>query len=317
MRAEAPGKLVISGAYAVLRGAPAVVVAVDRRVKADSSRSAPLLTPEVSAALAELFGETRVAPAAPHFAAEELRQEDRKLGLGSSAAILLSSLGALHPELQKLEAFSAANSSREFQRAIFPWALRAHRKAQGGGSGIDVAASTFGGVLGFRLEEDGAPALAPRSLPPGIFLECWSHPFAAKTSEFITRVFALESVDGAAFHRHLSAQTEASANLDRALSETNWALCREALGAQVDVLSALGDLAQVPIVLPEVRQLGALLGRGAVLLPAGAGGGDLSCYFGTEPSPPEFRQMAQTHGMTQIELGLDLRGLTFGDEVPT
>ena len=35
MRARAPGKLVLSGAYAVLEGAPALVAAVDRYAVAD------------------------------------------------------------------------------------------------------------------------------------------------------------------------------------------------------------------------------------------------------------------------------------------
>ena len=42
MRARAPGKLVLSGAYAVLEGAPALVAAVDRYALADSERSATL-----------------------------------------------------------------------------------------------------------------------------------------------------------------------------------------------------------------------------------------------------------------------------------
>jgi len=42
--ARAPGKLVLSGAYAVLSGAPALVVAVDRYVVADSARPAAFLT---------------------------------------------------------------------------------------------------------------------------------------------------------------------------------------------------------------------------------------------------------------------------------
>ena len=43
-RARAPGKVVLSGAYAVLSGAPAIVAAVSRYVTADSARPAELLT---------------------------------------------------------------------------------------------------------------------------------------------------------------------------------------------------------------------------------------------------------------------------------
>ena len=43
-RARAPGKIVLSGAYAVLAGAPAIVSAVSRYVTADSERPATFVT---------------------------------------------------------------------------------------------------------------------------------------------------------------------------------------------------------------------------------------------------------------------------------
>src|SRR5262245_37809403 len=133
MIARAPGKVVISGAYAVLEGAPAIVAAVDRYVTADARRTADAVTPEVRAALGN-----RDAPA---FDARALRRGDNKLGLGSSAAILVASLGAV--ALRDLGPLSDDALAAQ----VFEPALAAHRAAQGGGSGIDVAASTYGGVL--------------------------------------------------------------------------------------------------------------------------------------------------------------------------
>ena len=43
MRARAPGKLVLSGAYSVLEGAPALVAAVDRYALADDAREPELV----------------------------------------------------------------------------------------------------------------------------------------------------------------------------------------------------------------------------------------------------------------------------------
>ncbi|HET9957635.1 MAG TPA: hypothetical protein VFQ61_24225, partial [Polyangiaceae bacterium] len=117
MKARAPGKLVLSGAYAVLEGAPAIVAAADRYVVADSSRPAGFITPEVRAAL----------PSGPWpaFDASPLREGDRKLGLGSSAAILVASLAAL--ELERDPELAAA----ELAERVFRPALVAHREAQG------------------------------------------------------------------------------------------------------------------------------------------------------------------------------------------
>src|SRR6185437_2901148 len=87
--ARAPGKLVLSGAYAVLEGAPCLVAAVDRYAVADASRPATFVTDEVRCAVA-----AGALARPPWFDASALRESapdgtSRKLGLGSSAAILV------------------------------------------------------------------------------------------------------------------------------------------------------------------------------------------------------------------------------------
>src|SRR5262245_49593809 len=137
MNARAPGKVVLSGAYAVLEGAPAIVAAVDRYVVADASRHASFVTREVQAAI-----DAGDLSFAPWFDASALRATDdsghsRKLGLGSSAAILVAFLAAV------LGASACEGAALE---ALSERAARAHRLAQAGGSGIDVTASAMGGV---------------------------------------------------------------------------------------------------------------------------------------------------------------------------
>ncbi|AGP37561.1 hypothetical protein SCE1572_25545 [Sorangium cellulosum So0157-2] len=108
MIVRAPGKLVLSGAYAVLEGAPALVAAVDRYVVADPARQADLVTEEVQAAIdagaldrAAWFDASALRSAAPDptagapaGAGAPPREASRKLGLGSSAAILVATLAA-------------------------------------------------------------------------------------------------------------------------------------------------------------------------------------------------------------------------------
>src|SRR5688572_12462729 len=125
MKTDAPGKLVISGAYAVLRGAPAIVSAVDRRVAVDTERPASYRAPEVEAGLRMLGGNRQP----PFYDASALRSTVDKLGLGSSAAICVASLGAILAQDYPLL------DEQSLREMLYPIAREAHRRAQGGGSG--------------------------------------------------------------------------------------------------------------------------------------------------------------------------------------
>ncbi|MCX5743511.1 MAG: phosphomevalonate kinase, partial [Proteobacteria bacterium] len=130
MHASAPGKLIISGEYAVLDGAPALVLAVNRRVVArlvgEPSTAAP--SPFLAAVAAELARRGRVMPAIV-VDSSALYDGAMKLGLGSSAAVTVAATAL---------AIASADPAR-----VFPIALAAHQAAQAArgaaGSGADVA----------------------------------------------------------------------------------------------------------------------------------------------------------------------------------
>jgi phosphomevalonate kinase len=295
--ARAPGKLVLSGAYAVLTGAPALVVAVDRYVTADSSRPAPFLTPEVKAALGE---DERSAPC---FDASHLREKGQKLGLGSSAAILVASLAVL--ELDAEPGLSdAALCARVYSRA-----LHAHRTAQGGGSGVDVAASAHGGVLAAR-RRDGELELVSVGLPEGLHFQIWACSVSASTSVFLARIAEFAARDAAAHQARIAAQADAAEFALDAVQRGSASDFVAAIACQVGTLTALGEAAGVGIVTPELAELGALAASlGAAFLPAGAGGGDVAYYVGRTPPEPRFEARARALGLTQVELQVGARGV--------
>lgn len=289
MRARAPGKLVLSGAYAVLEGARAIVVAVDRFVIADASRAADFVTPEVCAALGEAV--------APWFDASELRADGRKLGLGSSAAILVASLGAL--ELGKQPNIGV----HELRTRVFGVALEAHRRAQGGGSGVDVAASTFGGALVATPSGSGL-SVTPVELPRELRFRALASESPSSTPEMIRRVHALRNDEPQRYAQLMGAQREASEAAADAVLRGDGSALLSALAAQGHALGALGDAAGVPIVPPELKALQLAAPRhAAAVLPAGAGGGDVSWWVSTRDEPP------QAAGLTALELSLGAMGL--------
>lgn len=287
MKARAPGKVVLSGAYSVLHGAPAIVSAVSRYVQADSARAADFVTDEVRAAL-------RPGQAAPWFDASALREGGRKLGLGSSAAILAASLYALEGSSSSLE-------------ELFTRGLAAHRAAQGGGSGVDVAASTFGGTLVYRLSH-GAPELSPVELPAALWLEVWTCPTSASTRELLAAVAELAERDPLLHERLLGAQADAATAAARSIEEPVGFVA--ALRAQFEALSRLGAAAGVPIVTPELTDLSPLAEQqGGVLLPAGAGGGDIALFVGAAPSGASLRAELEKRAHRLLPIDLSAPGV--------
>ena len=294
-RARAPGKLVLSGAYAVLSGAPALVAAVDRYVLADSVYPAKFLTPEVLAAIGDR--------PAPWFDADDLRENGQKLGLGSSAAIVVASLAALELD-EHADLDDAALCARVYERALV-----AHRAAQGGGSGVDVAASAHGGVLAAR-RRGGELELSKVSLPEGLQFEVWGCSAAASTAAFLARIADFAARDPALHRARIGAQADAAQAALDAVARGHAADFVAAVARQVTTLSALGEAAGANIVTPELAELARLAAtRGAAFLPAGAGGGDVAYYVVLTPPPAELGARARELGLSRVELRLGARGV--------
>jgi phosphomevalonate kinase len=274
-RARAPGKLILSGAYSVLWGAPALVTAVARFATADTTRPPVHVSEEVALAARE-----GVIDAPCFVDAGPLRTDDgaggtRKLGLGSSAAILSATLLAKAPALE---------SDRP---RLFESALDLHRRAQGGGSGADVAASVFGGTLRF-LRGDAGPLLEPTALPAGLALTIFYADASASTQEFVAQVRRFAGGSPAAFAPLLS---------------------RARAGAEDAARAQLGASADVAIVTPAVAELAALAREEhGAFGPSGAGGGDVA-FFAAEAGPSRrFVERAQQLGLTPLDATIHAPG---------
>jgi phosphomevalonate kinase len=294
VRARAPGKIVLSGAYAVLEGAPAIVSAVSRYALADSERPAEIVTPEVR----EAFGDDR----APWFDASELRGPEGKLGLGSSAAILVASLA-----VRELERGTVGDE--ELAARVLPKALEAHRRAQRGGSGIDVAASARGGTLIARLSNDEL-VVVDVALPPGLRIEVWSAGHPASTPELLGQVKTLGHRDPTRYREILGELSAAADGAVAALQAADAPAFVRALDRQSLGLARLGEAAGAPIVTPEVAELASSArNEAAAVLPAGAGGGDVAIFAGCAPPSEELARLRKARGQTLLSLDLHARGV--------
>jgi phosphomevalonate kinase len=199
---------------------------------------------------------------------------------------------------------------RALQASVFEPALEAHRRAQGGGSGIDVAASTYGGTQIVALNGDTL-SIQHVMLPAELCLETWFSGRSASTSALIARVSAFRARDPRGYRELLRVQTDASARAVDAVVRGEATRFIRARTAQQRALFELGRAANAEIVTRDLETLHLLAERGgAVLLPSGAGGGDVALYAAPVPSGPEFRQTAENLGYRRIEpLTLSARGV--------
>jgi phosphomevalonate kinase len=299
MMAHAPGKLVLSGAYAVLDGAPAVVAAVDRYAVADTARACQFVSDELRAA----FG-----PLAPPFVdTSALRDEGRKLGLGSSAAAVVAALWAHAAETRPDD--EPAKLRDELARRAFA----AHRAAQGGGSGIDVLASAFGGVRLCVRQPEALPEHRETTLPEGLAVEVWACPQSGSTPALLGLVRRLRQNQPEVYAAAIAGAIEGAHMVAEALDRGDEGACLGGLSAQRASMRALGQASGAPILTPAMLMLGdEAVSEGAVFAQAGAGGGDVSLYFGRRPSAAGFRARAAALGLRPLDLVLGAPGAGFG-----
>ena len=207
--ATAPGKALVCGEYAVLHGAPAVVMALNRRARVTVD-AAPGDSHEVVApGYSDVTGRFRLEPDGIRWLEQELdayalfasvvsgsgagydaprrfsldtraftATGGQKLGLGSSAALaaaLATALSATSRE-EVLPLLAAASGHQAFQ--------------QGRGSGADVASALAGGLIEYRMGETGWAVL---DWPTGLRYRYFFSGVSADTRERIDRASIVDA----------------------------------------------------------------------------------------------------------------------------
>lgn len=286
---EVPGKVMLSGEYAVLYGGTAALVPVERFLSArddpegDQPPSAVVRSaldvpiPEL-AELEREHGLPRPVIDARGFFTAGPRGQPIKLGLGASAAEAVATV-ALRFE-------RAGLSWTDNRAAVFSWARLAHTEAQHGlGSGADVAACAYGIPLLYSLSDGHATvkpvANIPRQCVPAVL--AWSGK-SADTRLLVQRFSAWVEHGGGRARDLVGRLVAASATLApcwfMAASDKLFA----ALGEFQAVLNMCVTAAGLPYRLPEHQELSNwAVRRGGKAKPVGAGGGDMLLLVGHLP----------------------------------
>lgn len=377
VEAQAPGKLVIVGEYAVLEGAPGLAVAVDVRATARIATTtgrhdagpgrAPhlnqLVIPEsgvscgfrfvpgaeprwegtspgafglpltacvgVLACRGLLPSPSETPPCRIELESGDFHQTAAdgrhiKLGVGSSAAIVVALMGAL------LRWVGHALPGRD---ELIELCHEGHHRLQGGtGSGIDVATSLAGGVVAIKFNEPPRrpPSRAPR--PPGStplrvpqaepvawprhlrLVAAWSGE-SASTPAMLGRLRAFREKDPAGFDSHMG---RLGANAGRAVAawaDDDMAALLTAIDGYESGLRQLDEAARIGIFSPAHERLREIARRhGAVYKPSGAGGGDFGIAVTDSPEVERALRRAYVDAgvpLLDVELcapGLRVRG---------
>ena len=305
----APGKLFLVGEYAVLDGGTAVVAATTRQAVAQymigCKPESPLVAESVRAAAAAAGERASALPWGSVLVnTEEFSERDTKLGLGSSAAAATAAVGAV---------FEVAGMPVAHNRdLLFATADAAHRAAQGGlGSGADVAASVYGGVIKFVRPPGAAPTITSLSMPSTLQTVVFWTGHATSTGELVKKVLSFargkqDLWDG--LMRPLKAEAD---RFVAALLDSNVAGVITAAQRYYKGLSDLGDASSVSIVTPAFRQAAEIAeGLGGAAKPSGAGNGDVGVAFFSDPGAAgEFTFAAAHAGLRRIEVGIATNGV--------
>lgn len=335
LKLRVPGKLMIAGEYAVLEPhQPSVVVAVDRFMTAtielatDNRLSLPDLglvdlpwfSDEDGVTIKHDDPRLRFAQEALSVAVAYIKDQfllplpvhltltselddvsGRKFGLGSSAATVVAVVAAM--------LYLLHDDDEEAPPAdlLFKLAAIAHLRAQGSGSGADVAASTYGGWLRYssfnaewlldrinrkeplyKLLNERWPFLSVAKLPevPSDLCLCvgWTGEPAA-TGPLIERVRYLRERDPLAYGDFLADSHRAVDDLVAAIEEDNPHMVLDALSRNRQALADLGSNAGVAIETPALHELNRWAEVcGGAAKPSGAGGGDcgIALIFGAQ-----------------------------------
>jgi phosphomevalonate kinase len=312
MIATAPGKLILTGEYAVLDGAPAVVVAVDRRATARRNAvprgSSPFLIAVADEIAARRGAADPAAAAALEITVDSSAFYDRSTRprLGPTALAqrsITTQLAAVDaaghavpeaaPDRSKLGLGSSAAVTvaatalaleTTNRREILEISLAAHARAQGPrgarGSGADIAASVFGGTIVFSRPAGTGPALIePRRWPAGMTLVPFFTGAAADTAQLVARVEAARVAHRTAVDAAIAAIADASRAACAALAAPPDIAPIALLGAlalaadATDRLAAATRIELVPACVTAARR--ALARLGGTAKTTGAGGGDV------------------------------------------
>lgn len=282
LTASAPGSIMMTGEHAVVYGAPAIVCAIEQRIRIRVSTRADR---EIHIESALAAHHTDLATLADHpqlrFLIAALRQNppasgldiaidsdiDPTLGLGSSAAVtaaitaLLYRLRGQNPDLLALH------------RAAYRTILTVQQR----GSGADLAASLAGGIIAYQNRP--FTVITPLPAPPsGLSLRYAG--YKTPTAEVLARIAASATVDPEYYRDLYDRMGASSARSIAAAERGDWADFYHELNQYQEHMTELGVCDHT-----QAEHLAAARPQAHAVKISGSGLGDCILALADQPPP--------------------------------
>ena len=267
-----PGSLMWFGEHAVLEGFPCVVGAVDARMRLslrprdDGQLRIDSQLGDYEAPIDGLRDDERF-----RFALAAARES--RLGSGASIGIesTFSSTVGFGSSAAVTVGMVALLSQSEDRRRIFDRALAAVRAVQGRGSGADVAASVYGGLVAYQSEPADIEPLTCEPPPISVVYSGTKTP----TPDVIARVRARREQEPEEVAAALRRVGEIAACAPDAILAGDWTMVGELMNTQQRLAAPLGvTTPELDAIVAGLRDVPGMLGAKIT----GAGLGD--CAFG-------------------------------------
>lgn len=252
-------------------------------------------------------------------------QSGRKYGLGSSAAVVTAAISII------LKKFAPQLATEE---AIFKLAAITHINIQGNGSGADIAASTYGGVLAYKsfqanwLKEAFAKSntltkllnsnwdylhIEPLAFPTELLKLCvgWTgNP--ASTGKLVDKILQLKETNKAAYDSFLTNSKRAVKQIKEAIQKKDVQCFYEGIEKNRKTLATLGHLSTAQIETERLKELATCaIDVGGVGKLSGAGGGDCGIAFvQSDEQVKKLREKWHQLDIQPLNLQIESKGTT-------
>ena len=321
VQVKVPGKMILLGEYAVLEGAGALVMAVDRYVNVSVQDSPEADDFQINTNLNHTSFHFRIDKSGmihPHpsesegvikkmnFACQAVEaiciqlvdcgviispfsikinteqfylENYQKLGLGSSAAVIVAIIVALS-RYHQAEKKVFANDEE-----LFDLCFKTHVLAQGNrGSGIDVAASVFGGIVEYLMPQSCNDTTAQfhlyKSLHTGLYLvPIWTG-ISTSTRSLLAKVDYFRSENPVEFELIMDKMIDLSNKGCDAFKKEEIHSFLDIVHEYYQVLLKFTQRSAIPVISEIHKNIADIVhDSGGIYKPSGAGEGDLGIAF--------------------------------------